>query len=84
MFYKSSKQVHDFKVFKTIRSFGYSICNHKTGIHKANQEQTDLLESVLCFNNKTKPWSDEDKNKKVTFLIVQNFYEGRELLLNAL
>ena len=84
MFYESSRQVHDFRVFKTIRSFGYGICNHKIGIHEANQEQADLLESILSFNNKTKPRSDEDKNKKSdVFDSAKNFYEGRGLLLNA-
>ena len=78
MFYESSRQVHDFRVFKTIRSFGYGICNHKIGIHEANQEQADLLESILSFNNKTKPRSDEDKNKKVTFLIVQKIFMSVE------
>ena len=53
MFFESSKQVCDFKVFKTIRSFGDSIYNHKIEIHEANQEQADLLEYILNFNNKT-------------------------------
>ena len=39
-----------------------SIYNHKVKIHEANQEQADLLEYILSFNNKTKPISDEDKN----------------------
>ena len=38
LFYESSKQLSNFKVFKTIRSFGDSICNHTIEIHKANQE----------------------------------------------
>ena len=29
LFYESTKQVYDFKIFKTIRSFGDSIYNHK-------------------------------------------------------
>ena len=44
LFYKSNKQVYDFRVFKTIKSFGDSIYNHKIGIHEVNQEQADLLE----------------------------------------
>ena len=74
MFYESSMQVSDFKVFKTIRSFGDSIYNHKIEIHKTNQEQADLLEYILSFNNKTKLRSVEDKNKKMMFLIVQEIF----------
>ena len=75
MFYESSMQVSDFKVFKTIRSFGDSIYNHKIEIHKTNQEQADLLEYILSFNNKTKLRSVEDKNKKMMFLIVQELVD---------
>ena len=77
LFYESSKQVYDFKVFETIRSFGYSIYNHKIGIHEANQKQDDLLEHILSFNNNTKPRSNEDekkKNDKMMFLIVQEIF----------
>ena len=64
MFYESSKQVYDFKVFRTVRSFVDSIYNNKIEIHQANQEQADLLEYILSLNNKTKLRSDENKNKK--------------------
>ena len=74
MFYESSMQVSAFKVFKTIRSFGDSIYNHKIEIHKTNQEQADLLEYILSFNSKTKLRSVEDKNKKMMFLIVQEIF----------
>ena len=74
LFYESSKQVYHFKIFKTIRSFGDSIYNHKIEIHEANQEQVDLLEYILSFNNKTKPSSDKDKNIKMMFLIVQQIF----------
>ena len=64
MFYESSKQVYDFKVFRTVRSFVDSIYNNKIEIHEANQEQADLLEYILSLNNKTKLRSDGNKNKK--------------------
>ena len=44
-----------------IRSFSDSTYNHKIGRLKDNQEQADLLEYILNFNNKTKPRSDKDK-----------------------
>ena len=46
LLYESSKQVYDFKVFKSKRSFGVSIYNHKIEIQQDNQEQVDLLEYI--------------------------------------
>ena len=83
LFYESSKQVYDFKVFRT-RSFGDSIYNHKFEIHEANQEQADLLKYILSFNNKTMRKSCKDKNKKNDiFDSARNLYEDRNLVLNA-
>ena len=78
LFYGSSKQVYDSKVFKTIRSFGDSVYNHKI-------EQADLLECILSFNNKTKPRSNEDKNKKDNvFDSAKNLYEIRNAFKSGL
>ena len=41
-----------------------------------------MLEYILSFNNKIKPKSDEDKNKK-NDVFDKNLYKGREMLLNA-
>ena len=71
MFYKSSKQIYGFRIIKKIRSFGDNIYIRKIEIHEANPEQADLLGYILNFNNKTWPRSDENKNKKMMFLIVQ-------------
>ena len=47
LFYELSKQIYDFKIFKTIRSFGDSIYYHKIyEIHEANLEQVYLLEYI--------------------------------------
>ena len=43
LFYKLSRQIYDFGIFKTIKPFGD---NHKIEIHKANQEQV-LLKAVF-------------------------------------
>ena len=71
MFDESSKQIYDFKIFKTTTYFVLSIYNRKIEIHEANQKQADLTEYILSFNHKTKQRSDENKNKKMMFLIVQ-------------
>ena len=71
MFHELSKHIYDFKVFKTVTFFDDSIYNHKIEIHETNQEQVDILEHILSFNNKTKARSDEEKIEKMMFLIVQ-------------
>ena len=71
-------------MLQTIRYFDDSIYNHKIEIHETNQEQSDLLKSLLSFNNKTKPRSNKSKNKKNdAFDSSKNPYECRELVLNA-
>ena len=76
MIYYSSKEPFDFRMFKTIRSFGDDIYNRKITINKADQEQSDLVEYILNFNNKTRPKSKDDKkNKKIyIFLIVYKIF----------
>ena len=51
MIYYSSKEPFNFTVFKT-RFFGENIYSSKIIIDEANQEQADLLEHILNFNNK--------------------------------
>ena len=61
MIYYSSKEPFDFNVFKTIRSFGEIIYNGKITLNEADQEQSDLLEYILSFNNKARPKNKNDK-----------------------
>ena len=51
----SSKELFNFNAFKTIRSFGENIYSGKITINEADQEQADLLEYILNFNNKARP-----------------------------
>ena len=47
-------------------------------------DQTNLLENMVKFNNKSKPKTKEGTGKKRnTFDSLNAFYEGRELTLNA-
>ena len=84
MIYYSSKEPFDFRMFKTIRSFGDDIYSSKITINEADQEQSDLVEYILNFNNKTRPKNKDDKkNKKSILNSAQNLYHGRELVINA-
>ena len=67
-----------------IRSFGESIYAGKINIHEAEIDQTDLLEKLVRFDNKSRPKTKVGKNKKRnTFDSVSVLYEGQELTLNA-
>ena len=47
-------------------------------------DQTNLLENMVKFNNKSKPKTTEGKNKKQnTFDSVNSLYEGCEFTLNS-
>ena len=84
MIYYSSKEPFDFRMFKTIRSFGDDIYSSKITINKADQEQSDLVEYILNFNNKTRPKNKDDKkNKKIVLNSAENLYYGRELAISA-
>ena len=74
MIYYSSKEPFDFNAFKTIRSFGENIYSSKITINEADQEQADLLEYILNFNNKARPKNKNDKkNFKNAFNTTFNF-----------
>ena len=47
-----------------ITSFGDDIYSSKITINKADQEQSDLVEYNINFNNKTRPKKKDDKKKK--------------------
>ena len=75
MVYYSSKEPFNFNAFKTIRSFGEDIYSGKITINEADQEQADLLEYILNFNNKAWPKNKNDKKKiKKMFLIQQKIF----------
>ena len=65
MIYYSSKESFDFKIFKTIRSFGDDIYSSKITINETNQERSDLAEYILNFNDNTRP-----KNKDVKKIYI--------------
>ena len=74
MVYYSSKEPFDFRILKTIRSFGDDIYSIKITINEADQEQPGLVEYILNFNSKTRPKNKDDKKKKKIFLIAQKIF----------
>ena len=65
-------------------SFGESIYTGKINVNEAKIDQTNLLENIVKFDNKFRPRSNEDKDKKRNiFDSINALYEGRELTHNA-
>ena len=73
----------NFQQFETKRSFGNSIFNGKIALGEANKNQSNVQENILEFNNKARPRSKADKQRKnVTYEGANALYQGRELVLN--
>ena len=84
MIYYLSKEPFDFRIFKTVRSFGDGIYSSQITISKGDQEQSDLAEYILNFNNKTRPKNKDGKKTKKNILnSAHNLYYGRELVINT-
>ena len=75
MIYYSRKEPFNFRIFKTINSFDDNIYSRKIATNEADQEQSDLIEYILNFNNKTRPKiKDDEKNKKNVLNSAENFF----------
>ena len=53
--YKASKYMHDFQPFETVKYFGDSIYTGKISMDEADMDQTNQLEKMIKFNNKSIP-----------------------------
>ena len=75
----------DFQQYETIRSFGETIRSFgesKIYMDEAKMDQTNMLENMVNFNNKSRP-KNKDGKKKNTFHSVRAVQVGRKLTLNA-
>ena len=82
--YKIKTDTYDFRIFRTIRTFGEDTYNGKVTLEEANKSQANLAEEIKKFNNKTKPKKKENKEEKdIVNKNLYNFYNGREMVLNA-
>ena len=61
---RESKYKYDFQQYETIRSFGKSIYTGKTAIVESETDQSNLLENMVQFNNKSRPKKKDSKAKK--------------------
>ena len=70
LIFESSRYVYDFRKFREIRSFGDSNFSDKITIGETDKKQSNLLNAVLSFNNKVRPRSKADEEKKVVLMKV--------------
>ena len=61
--------IYDFQQFEMIRSFGDNIYNRKISIDEAKMDQSNLLENMVEFNNKTRPKKEEEKVTKILLTV---------------
>ena len=81
---KTNEYKYDFQQYETIRSFGESIYAGKSSTDEAEQYQSNLLENIIEFNEKSRPRTKEGKDKKRnTYESAYVLYERRESTLNA-
>ena len=52
------------KRYETIRYFSESIYSGKISIHEADMDQTNLLDNIKKFNDRSRPKTKDGKDKK--------------------
>ena len=67
---KANKKFIDFQKFQAIKSFCDSTLSGKIIISEADEEQRNLSNNILNFNDKARSKSKEDSKKKMIFMNV--------------
>ena len=76
--------IYNFHQYETIKSFDDSIYTRKSNMVEAEEDRSNISKNIVEFNDKSRPTSKEDKNKKRdTYESAYALYEGQELTLNA-
>ena len=84
LIYKSNKYTYDFRNFQTIRTFGEDIYEGEITFEEADEDKSDLLNSIRDFKNKTRPQNNrKEQEKEIVLKNLYNFFEGREKVLNG-
>ena len=68
--YKSSKNTYDFRKFQTIRNFLKDIYDDEITLEEADKNQSDLINEINDFIDKTRPKKAIIKNKKKVMLLI--------------
>ena len=65
LIYKTNTYKYHFQHHQTTRPFGKSIYTAKIYIHEAKMDQSNLLENMIEFNEKSRPRKKKTIRKKV-------------------
>ena len=84
LIYESSKQVYDFRRFRT-RFFGDIIVSDKISIRETAENQSNLLNVIISnFNNRVRSRSKADKEKRRKKIEVLLGYYLKLLMLSTM
>ena len=76
--------IFDFQQFKTARYFADSIYNGKIYIKETVKKQTNQIENIADFSNKSRRRLKKDNDKKEnTYYSINDFHEDWQLIINA-
>ena len=82
--YRASEYTYNFKNFRTIRKFGRDIYEGKITLKETNEDQSNLLNEIKNFRDKTRLQNDKKKQEKeIVLKNLYNFSEAREILLDG-
>ena len=82
--YKSNKNTYDFRKFQTIKNFAKDIYDGKVTLEEADKKQSDLINEINDFINKTRPKNYKKKQEKeITLDRLHNFFKAREMVFNG-
>ena len=82
--YRASEYTYNFKNFRTIRKFGRDIYEGKITQKETNEDQSNLLNEIKNFRDKTRLQNDKKKQEKeIVLKNLYNFSEAKEIFLDG-
>ena len=68
--HRTNEYTYNFKDFRTINTFGRGICNSKTILKEADEDQSSLVVEIINFKKKHKTSKSREgrREKKIIFL----------------
>ena len=68
LIYRENKYKYDYKQYETTSSFVESTYTGKIATDEAEEDQSNLLKNIVEFNEKSKPRTEEGRDKKEIFM----------------
>ena len=84
LIYDASEYTYNFRNFRTIRAFDRDIYEGKITLKKADEDQSNLLNEIKNFRDKTRPQKyDKKQEKEIALKNLYEFYGAREIILDG-